>query len=218
MIKVIIFDLGNVLVKIDNSRVLPQLSQYIRNSSDFPNLEKLLYYGYKEPDTETEKFFHSLHNNFHLGGISKEQFFQQLKTKLKFSDDFTISKFEMIWPARFYRIEGSIEILKKLNKYKRYLLSDTNELDAQYIKKHHSDIFWEFDRIFFSHEYKSDKSTQDAWKNVLHESREHPNTHIFIDDREEYIQQAQNMGMQGVLFENPQDLMQRLITMNVTIE
>jgi glucose-1-phosphatase len=211
MVKAIIFDLGNVLVKIDNSRVLMQFSRYLKDRYELKDLERLIYLGNHEPENETEVFFHNIQEKFHLGKIGKDELYKQMTTKLRFTEEFTFDNFCMIWPARFKRIEGSINILKELNNYRRYLLSDTNELDAAYLMKHYGDIFKEFDRVFFSHETGVNKSSEKAWQNVIKHSQTEPGTHIFIDDRKDYVEAAEQLGMQGIVFRDATDLRNQLI-------
>jgi HAD superfamily hydrolase (TIGR01509 family) len=210
MISTIIFDLGNVFVKINNQRTIPIFTSYLTDKKDERELERILYYGYIEPDNETEKFFQDVHQKFNRGILKSHDLYVNITKHLSLSPDFTYDRFLMIWPARFERIESTITVLKKLNKYQRFLLSDTNELDITYIMKHHSDIFHEFDQVFFSHITKIGKKSERAWQNILKQSQNHPNTYLFIDDRKEYVERAEKLGMKGIVYTNTENLIKDL--------
>lgn len=196
----------------DNKRAIEQFSRYLKDRYDFGNLEKIFYYVYHKPQNETEVFFQMTQTQFHLGEIGKNELYAHLISKLKFTDDFSFDTFCQLWPVRWKRIEGTIAILKELKKYKRYLLSDTNELDAEYLEKHHSDIFSEFDHVFFSHITRVNKHNQKAWQNVINHSKMEPYSHIFIDDRIDYVKKAEDLGMKGIVYKDPADLRRQLIT------
>lgn len=215
MITTVIFDLGNVLVSVDNARVLPLIAAYLKKPVDLKSLERMVYYGYHEPESDTEVFFSDIQRRFHLGELSAEQFYQALVHRIGFSGEFTFERFQKIWPARFERNEETIALLRSLGKYTKYLLSDTNELDARYLQTHHGDIFREFDRVFFSYVTRTDKNTMKAWKHVLEASGKQPLTHVYIDDRAEFVQRAQRLGMQGIVYAGAEDLRKQLVSLGI---
>lgn len=206
--KVVIFDLGNVLVKVENSRVLPILKQYITDPKLHPETERIFYYTPMEVTEEGS--FERLHSDLHKGVITLQNFYDYLKAKLPLRDDFTYDVFMRIWPARFRLMENVLKIVKSLNHYHRFLLSDTNEADAQWIGKHYGDIYRQFDRIFFSFETKTDKFSLDTWKNIIQVTGLPPAQHVYIDDNRGHVERARTLGIRGIVFRNSEQLQTEL--------
>jgi HAD superfamily hydrolase (TIGR01509 family) len=204
--KAIIFDLGNVLVTVDNSLSTPRFAPHLQEEIDLKELENILYgftkhTGWGKKGDETK-----LYEDYHAGNITTTEFTNEINKLLKFHPSMTPELFQQLWPDRFTRKEKSIELLKRLKAYKRYMLSDTNEMDIELEKKLHPDIFAEFDDLFFSHQTRKDKYSYDAWKNVIRKSGLRPEEHLFIDDKADHVQRAKDLGIQGIVFESPEQL------------
>lgn len=122
----------------------------------------------------------------------------------------TLDVFQNLWPARFKRKEKSIAILQRLAPFKKYLLSDTNEMDINAQQKENPDIFAHFDELFFSHQTHVDKYNHQAWRNVLAKSVLPPEQHVFIDDKADHVQRAKELGIKGIVFESPEQLEEEL--------
>ena len=95
MKKAVIFDLGNVLVTVDNTLTLAVFQRYIPEYYQVDELEMVLYghvhnLWYKAG--EKTKVF----EQFNLGLISAETFYAYLKKTLRFSDTLTFTKFRNI--------------------------------------------------------------------------------------------------------------------------
>src|SRR5258708_1086297 len=154
--KVLIFDLGNVFLKVDNSISTPKFLPHLQEAIEMKELENLLYGFTSHRGWGKEVGKTKLYEEYHAGRITTAEFIAEIQKILKFSPTMTAELFRELWPDRFARIEESIMILKRLKKYKKYMLSDTNEMNIELEKKLQPDVFAEFDGLFFSHETHDD--------------------------------------------------------------
>jgi putative hydrolase of the HAD superfamily len=192
-IKNIIFDLGNVLLDID-----PRLSEK----------------AFAELGVKDFKSFFSLEKgNMHL--------FNQLETGLEeqiFYDGFrretglTLSN-EAIrdaWNALLIGFrKKSIDSFPRLRqKYRLFLLSNTNEIHLQAFHQMFSNNFQEnsfdalFEEAFYSHRIGLRKPNAGAFEFVLNKQQLHAAETLFIDDLADNIQTATQLGMQTVHLTN----------------
>ena len=108
-------------------------------------------------------------------------------------------------------------ILKKLKKhYPLYLISNTNQLHFDYVKKKFR-ILKYFDRVFPSHEVGHRKPESKIYKKVLKKIKLAANKTIFIDDVPKFVQGAKKVGMHAVRFRNPEKLIRDLRKLGIRI-
>ncbi len=200
MQKAVIFDLGDVLVIEHGSRPIPAFHTHLKRKYSNKELERLLYGSTLETNTTT------LFEEYHLGTISSRGFYQRLQKHISFAKTLTFEKFRELWPNRFTRNEEVIQILRQLTIHKRYLLSDTNEMDSSWIMSAFPDIFMEFDKVFFSFRTKADKYGPQAWHNVMKESGLPPEAHVFIDNNKGHVERARSLGLYGIVYTTPKKL------------
>lgn len=203
MIKAVIFDLGGVFVNADISVPIQNLTQYLSGKIHGKTIYKDLYYTGLIDKNDPISLYH---RRYHLGILSTEEYFKKIKKHIGFADNLTLDIFRKIYPNRFTLIDGMYQLLKNLESYRRYMLSDINEMDITWLIEQFPELFREFDQLFFSHEYSVDKHTVVAWKNVMKVSKLQPNEHVFIDDKAPFVESAIKIGMKGIVFENATQL------------
>ena len=180
MIKTIIFDFGDVFINLDKEGALKLA------------LEK---FEIKELDEELQ----SINALYEQGLISTDEFlefyadnFPRLpKDELKSIWNYIIKDFP----------EHRLQFIKQLakdNNHQLILLSNTNELHIDYIKKNVS--FYEdfkncFDQFYLSHEINLRKPNADIFNFVLTENKLNAEECLFIDDTLENTQTAQQLGI-----------------------
>ena len=211
MKKAVIFDLGNVLVDVNNALTLPLLKSYLIKAYPDEVLEKILY-GHAPGAKRWEKMGEEtkLIEEYHLGHLTSEEFYRKIRGQLEFSENLTFEKFKKIWPARFTRNEEVINMLPHLSRHKRYMLSDTNEMDASWLMANFPDIFLQFDKVFFSFETGSDKYGDTTWQNIIKYSNLSPGAQVFIDDHEGHVDRARSLGFKGIVFTTAKKLREEL--------
>lgn len=202
--KAVIFDLGNVLVSVENKRVVPFFQQYTQEAVlDEKEIEQILFgFAAGTPGARIQE--KEYYRQFTLGNITPEEFFQNVQSLLCFPQEkITLEVFKRVWPDRFSLIKGSVKLLKDLRHHKRYLLSDTNELDAEQIMAQFPKLFKEFDATYLSYKYGTDKYGEEGWKWIICHSGCDPSSIVFIDDRDTHVDRAKELGMHGIVFKNP---------------
>jgi HAD superfamily hydrolase (TIGR01509 family) len=181
MIKTIIFDFGNVFINLDiegavkhtfNAFKIDALSEEMMAFNSF----------YEQGLISTEEFIEFYAENF--PDISGEELISIWNFMLK---DF---------PE--YRLDF-LKQLKDTSKYKLILLSNTNELHIDWVKKNVP--FYKafqncFDAFYLSHEINLRKPNRNIFDYVLNENNINANECLFIDDNKANCETAALLGIE----------------------
>ena len=183
--KTIIFDLGGVVLVDTPYTVLDKL-----NLNDFE---------YKE----LSKFF----DNTNLLDIGKMSLEDKLN-ECNYSSDI-LEKYKEIL-LNYFKIrdlnENILEIIRKLknNNYKVFILSDNNKEASDYYTN--LDLFSNIDGFVFSYEYNTIKKDGDLFDIFIDKYKLDPNDCILIDDSKENIDVAKEHGINGILFDENENI------------
>ena len=186
--KAIIFDLGGVIEKIN-----PDCT-----TAHFAKL------GVKQP----ERIFSiikqdNLVDQLETGHVGEIEFINQLKNKFEINNA-THEQVKEGWCAMLLGIdETTVETLKRLReKYKLFLLSNTNEMHYQKIN---SDLGFQienlFDQAYFSFMEGKRKPDIELFSRVVQSSRLEAQEIIFMDDLKMNPAAAKTLGLQTLLYE-----------------
>ena len=190
MIKVIVFDLGGVIVNVKNESETPLYSLFT-NYPGGNNTEDLLNSG--------------LLRGFETGRISVEEFFEEVGGLLNLEislDDFKRGLNKMIDPGN----TGIEEIIKTLSsEYATALFSNTNEVHFRYIESHFP-IVKSFSHTILSYKIGNVKPDKEAYEKLLSITGYQAEEHLFIDDRIENISAASELGIEVILFRSVHQL------------
>lgn len=183
-IKVVVFDLGNVLIPFDHTIAASRFNEISPGAGE----RYLLFY----------KKHYEKHRDFERGDISENEFI-----------DFCLNYMNLkIEREVFGRIASEIftvntnvtELLPHLvKKYRLMLLSNTNSMHREYGWKQYQ-FLQHFEKLFLSHEVRAVKPEPAIYQAVTDYTKEAPESHFFIDDVAEYIQGARNAGWHGAQF------------------
>jgi glucose-1-phosphatase len=186
--KAIIFDLGGVLLDIDfklSEKAFAELG--VTNFSDFFN------------QFHSNDLFRRLET-----GMDDDLFYDDLRaaTGLALSNE----QIRDAWNALLLDFRPpSVNILLQLRqKYKLYLLSNTNEIHLQEFQRRYEawrpgQIFDDlFDAAYYSHRIGHRKPNASAFEYVLTKHGLNANETIFIDDSINNIEAAQQLGLQTI--------------------
>ncbi|NEV93089.1 HAD family phosphatase [Psychroflexus sp. YR1-1] len=179
MIKTILFDFGDVFLTLNKSATTEHLKQL----------------GISELDSESIK----INKSYEKGLISSDAFIHHYTEKFEGLSD---EKFKEAWNSILIDFpKDRLEFLKTLKAtgtYKLILLSNTNALHIDWVKKHIS-VFEEFkscfDQFYLSHEIHFRKPDKSIFEFVLQENDLNPEETLFVDDTLEHIQTAKNIGI-----------------------
>lgn len=184
MIKTFIFDLGKVIVPYDHDRGLRLLEANCGVSVD--DLRRRVY--------ASEEL-----NLYQTGKTSSTEFYEALKETLNLQMDF--EEFARIWNHTFTLtplIEESV-IEDLAGKFRLLILSDTNELHFEFIRRHFP-ILRYFDDFVLSYEVGALKPSEEIFRAAVEKANCRAEECFFTDDILINVEAAGKIGMKAVQF------------------
>ena len=185
-IKNIIFDLGGVILDIDETVV-------------YKELEKM---GIKTSELAHSKEFIEIMSKFDTGIYTAPTFRKRMKALLGL-EKMTDEKFDSIWNAMLLDIPRErIEAIEKVKKhYKIFLMSNTNVIhydlyvrDLQ-LRFGYNEFDELFDKSYFSFAEHLEKPDPRFFELILDHEGLLPEETLFIDDTEKNINNAKSLGI-----------------------
>jgi HAD superfamily hydrolase (TIGR01509 family) len=203
MIKVIIFDLGGIVVPEKDNQIKKEICEFLKISK---NQFSIYLDGYKEKLTK--------------GKISLLSFFKYLvkEFNLKKSAKQILEKYVELY-ARYstLRDEKIISLIQKLKEnYKIVALTNTEIEIAKYNKK--NELFKYFEKSYLSTEMHLMKPELEIYLKILEDLQCLPNETVFIDDKTKYVNASKKVGMNAILFQNILQLKKELAFLSIKVE
>ncbi|TRZ95240.1 HAD family phosphatase [bacterium] len=191
-IKVILCDLGNVLVDFNHQAAAKRISSFCA----------------KSPKEIFELFFDSPATDyFERGKVSPGEFYMQVKEMLDLK--LSYDSFVPIWNDIFFLSGKNRSVYRLVNilraSYKTAMLSNINLLHYEYLKKGFP-VFGVFDKLFLSFELGLNKPDKEIYKKVIEAMQVSPQEIFYTDDRAELVQSANSLGIKGYVFSDFQQL------------
>ncbi|MDD5097962.1 MAG: HAD family phosphatase [Candidatus Omnitrophica bacterium] len=191
-IKVVLFDLGRVLIDFDHKRAAERISGFCDKSPvEIYNL------FFESPATLA----------FEEGKIPPKEFYQKVKEMLNLK--LSYDSFVPIWNDIFFLSIENRSVYQLVNSlranYKTAMLSNINFLHYEYLKARFP-VFGVFDHIFLSFEMGLSKPNKEIYKKVLQTLQICPDEVFYIDDRKELVASAASLGIPGHHYLNSQQL------------
>lgn len=192
-IRNIIFDLGGVILKIDLNLI----------KSGFISL------GFNDLESSFALFKENqIFEKFERGEIAPQVFRNEIRKACPKS--FSDRQFDLIWNSVLLDYpKSNINLLKKLKiKYNTFLLSNTNAIHYKYYTNKLDEEFGLanleslFKKAYFSHISGKRKPDARFFDQVLKENRLKAEDTLFIDDYEENILAAKNLGIKTLQLTN----------------
>lgn len=199
MVKAIIFDFGNVICRFDMR----------------------LFVGKIEPLTTipASRMREVLHKSFDLGReyetgrITSDQFFQQISQRYALSisrQDFVHAFTDVFTP-----IPSTLQLIQTLKpSYKLGLLSNTNEWHYEHVIRRY-DVYPLFDAVTLSFEVGAMKPAEKIYRDALTKLDVGPDDCIYIDDLQENLDGAAQLGIRGILYTSHEELVSALRDLGV---
>ena len=192
MIKLFVFDLGNVILPFEHRQIATELYEKSRDKARFAPDEIFTFMFGRDK---------GFINDYETGQVSSEEFFGRLKERYKL--DITFEKFTDIWNPIFCEnpeVNDAILYLKSKG-YPVFLLSNTNELHFSYIIEQYP-IVHVLDEWILSFEAGVKKPEKRIYEMIFEKMDVHKNEVFYIDDIEQYVEAAKEFGIQGMLFKD----------------
>jgi FMN phosphatase YigB (HAD superfamily) len=200
MIKLFVFDLGNVILPFEHRQIAAKLHETSRIQDRFTpdDLFKFLF------DMDR-----GLVNPYEEGLMSSVDFFAKLREKYKLELEF--DEFKDIWNIIFQEdLDVNDVILYLKNKgYPVFLLSNTNELHFSYIMERYP-IVHSLDEWILSYEVGAKKPKRKIYNTIFEKTDTVRSEVLYIDDIPGYVEAAKSYGLQGLVFKNAKDVWELL--------
>jgi putative hydrolase of the HAD superfamily len=188
--KVIVFDLGNVLIPFDYNRIIDAMNSI---EDGLGNRFVKRYYDNYDVHQKYERWI--LNDSEFISILTEwsENKIPEERLKNIYADLFEESK----------ETSALLPLLKK--NYQLVLLSNTNFIHQKYGWEKYEFLKF-FDKLILSHEVGAIKPEAKIYRAVEAFTNETPESHIFIDDIAEYIEGAKKLGWNGVQFTSAKKL------------
>ena len=184
-IRNIIFDLGGVVIDIEEKRTHMALAELI---------------GEKKLKQIESSFFHE----FEKGERSIESFINRFQLMVEY--DINPDQIMNAWNAMLIDIpDNRIRVMNEINSnYNLFVLSNTNAIHLLWVQSflaQHHDITSEnwgcFDKVYYSHKIHHRKPELLSFKHILADQNLIPKETLLIDDKIVNIQAAEGLGIQA---------------------
>lgn len=191
MIKLIIFDLGKVILDFSFSSVAEGLAGSSKHVL------------YKDPGNVADyllKHGAGIAVRYESGKIGSEEFYNHIKESLCL--DISFDQFKQIWSDIFRENEGVADLIDRLKMdFRLCLLSNTNELHFEFIRKNFP-VVYKFDNWILSYEAGVMKPDPEIFRIALRKAGVGAEEAIFIDDIRGHVLGAQGLGINSVEFKS----------------
>jgi HAD superfamily hydrolase (TIGR01509 family) len=186
--KVVVFDLGKVLVDFDYGIAARRIAAR----------------GNVSPEAVKDFIDHSpLLFRFETGRMTKEKFFAEIRSASNFGGD--LEEFSEFFSDIFVPIEPMVALHAELRRrgVPTYIFSNTNELATGHIR-HRFPFFNNFDGYIFSYEQGAMKPDPKLYEVVEKQSGRRQAEILYLDDRPENVAAGAARGWQVILQETPE--------------
>lgn len=190
MIKNIVFDLGNVILKGKSSTCISNICEN------------------KEEQEILKAFFNSNTQELDLGYITIKDYYEQCNIQKNIKEKYK-NKLIEYYKYRSYN-EDILELINILKEnYNIYILSNNNNEVYEYLKTNKK--FKNIDGWIISSTYHCVKPDEKIYKILFKEYNIKPEESIFIDDKKENIETSKKLGMDGYVLDYENDGIEKLI-------
>lgn len=201
MYKLIIFDLGKVMLDFDHMDSCRELARFSRYSP----VE--IYEGI---------FISGLEEEYDKGRISSLDFYREILRRFEIDKaNINFEYFKKVWGDIFFEIPSMkrlMEILKK--NYQIYLLSNTNEIHFEWAC-HKFSILEIPEEYILSYKLGFRKPDKRIFYEAISKAGVNPGNCIYIDDIKEYVEVAKSIGITGIHFSSREKLEEALRELGV---
>jgi glucose-1-phosphatase len=192
MIRLLVFDLGNVILPFEHHQIAEELLARNRNKD-----------GRQRRGQDLFQYLFDLErgaiNPYEEGLISTEEFFSRFCRRFDLDIDF--ADFSHIWNHIFREDREVSHIVRSLKEggYPLFLLSNTNELHFSHIIEHYPVVHL-MDEWILSFEVGAKKPSSRIFEAIFEKVDVRPDEVFYIDDVAEYVAAAGRFGIKGTVF------------------
>jgi HAD superfamily hydrolase (TIGR01509 family) len=199
-IRLIICDFGGVICTFDYRIFCERLARRIRRAAD---------------EIFAAAFEDRLQTDFESGKLSGREYHRAVMVRL--DADVPYEEFCPMYGDIFTEVPGTCDLLRRLHRrYPLYLLSDTNEIHFDYVKKT-VPVLSVFDEFIVSYQVGAMKPDPRIYEEALRRSGLPAGACLFVDDRLDCVEGAVRVGMHGVLVTSAERFEDALVRRGVVI-
>lgn len=195
----IIFDLGNVVIELDEEYLLSEFSKLTDLN------EKEIWSRYLE--------LSEVYEAHETGHLSDEVFRLKIREGYGIYPDVSDQHLDDVWSLILKGIpKGIADPLQELKKTHRlFVLSNTNSIHFKRFEEIAyrdlgNGLFKEcFEKTYYSNEIGLRKPDPRSWQLILNQNSLEPEKTLFLDDRLENIEAANELGIKAVHVPSPQE-------------
>lgn len=197
MIKAIIFDVGGVLVQ----KVFAPIVDWL--AAEY-HIDSSALHGYAWP----------LFGKVNLGQMTEKQMFEKIVKELHIPIDATLLEQKSMQLKLIPEVWECVKALK--GKYKLAILSNMGHAWAK-AREEEFHLSGLFDEIVWSCDLGLKKPDLKIFRYLIDKLNVSSEECIFIDDKPSNIDAAKESGMNGIIYQTPQQLRQELATLGVDV-
>jgi FMN phosphatase YigB (HAD superfamily) len=196
--RAVVFDFGNVLMDFDRNRTYRAVAHHLVIEGTTTTWQEV-----RDRIESTD-----WRDRYELGQLDTDEFCAGLRSELGVTEaqlpDSLIADY---WSGIFWESTPLLQALQDLKQAGTCLalLSNTNALHFDRIRREYADMLSLFDVILLSYEQKVAKPDAEIFKRVITEIRgkcgkSQVDQILYIDDKKEYVDVAEDMGMKGFVY------------------
>ncbi len=187
MIQAIITDLGQVLLRFDSAPCWEK----ILAACDQPEARARFQEVYRE-------------NRIGCGQTAPELFYRRAAAAMGMRMPY--DEFCVAWSDMFWEDPDVIELIAQAPVRHRLVLSNTNAIHWNWIRKQYGHLLARFNRCLVSHECGVEKPDAEIYRIAMRHTGLPAEAHLFIDDLVENVEGARAVGMDAVVHTNATSL------------
>lgn len=201
-IRVVFFDVGNVLLRIDTRLVALRMAWELRRHP-----LRMMRYLAKTLSTV---------DGVERGTIGARELYGIFRAELGFEGSF--ARFRDFWCDHFTLDRAAFALLRRVARTRRvYLLSNTNRLHFEHIRRRYA-FTREVHGAVLSYEHGARKPEPAIYDAALRVAGARPEECLFIDDRPENVEAARRRGLRAIRYTRSEDLHEALETLGLLEE
>lgn len=186
---VVVFDFGGVIARVNTTHMADFLITSIKINKD-----------------ELSDALRAMQGFVSNGGSEKEFWEQYAASKEVILPSDWLDQFTTVIKESITEMPGTLAIVKALQNqgYQTAMLSDVTQHQAEIIRK--MGYYDLFHPALLSYAIEVQKPHPEAFKILLNQLQLNPSHILFIDDRNENVEAAKNLGINSLQFISPQQL------------
>lgn len=200
MIKLVLFDLGNVILPFDVMRLASRLGAYTHLS-----VSEIVDRLWNDEIAEV----------FETGKLEPQHYFERVSKHCGFKG-LSYEEFIPLFNEIFDEDKDILTVIEGLKKnYKLGLISNTNPIHSSHIEKTYPLIASHFEKLWWSSEAGVRKPDPAIYQMALDHFSAAPQESVFIDDMPINIGSAKKLGINGILYKGVTSLKRDLSNLGV---